>query len=302
MTYKFPGAKIAPYPIGAQRFDPDRHLRTDSLQCTDSPYLGFSYWLRSRNAGSLVPIWESDPLGEALTYTYSDAGILQIALGSGAVDGNFSVNSDEPLSQNVWHHILGAFKVDVEPMIAVIYVDGERAAFTVEYECDLITAAPINGLPFHIGGNDTHPPDMDLADFWMTFDQNLLVDDDIPEATRRKFTDADGWPVYLGENGELPTGTPPTLFFHREAGSTSTPGFNENRGTGGPMGATSAWPLLALSSPTDPAAPFENPMYAPKDLIIGGPNGAPLRLAGPSSVGTFTLKCVNGVFTWVADT
>ncbi len=47
-------------------------------------------------------------------------------------------------------------------------------------------------------------------------------------ANRRNFIDGDGKWVYLGANGEIPTGTAPAMFF--SGGGTP---FRTNRGTGG---------------------------------------------------------------------
>lgn len=289
---------VAPYPIGAALFEPTRFLRVDELQCVDSPYLAFSYWIKLRSAGAQDALWTSDPLGMGLTYQWLDGGKLQIACGDPPNEGTFQVKSDVALSPNVWHHVLGASKVNgptEADMLTVLYIDGERVDVTIDYETDPFNAIAMNGFPFVLGNE----PDMDLADFWLAVGQNLIVDGDIPEATRRKFTDADGWPVDLGDNGELPTGTAPTLFFHRDHGSSDSAAFGVNRGTGGSTDST-AWPMLASTSPTDPPTSFENPMFTPNDMIVGGTNGAPLRLAAPSNVGTFELRCVNGVIGWVA--
>ena len=44
-----------------------------------------------------------------------------------------------------------------------------------------------------------------------------------------------------------------------------------------------------------------NPMKHSNDMIIGGSSGLPTRLAKPDSTGTFSLKCVNGVISWVEE-
>jgi hypothetical protein len=72
-------------------------------------------------------------------------------------------------------------------------------------------------------GND-HKLDGDMYSLW--FSATDYIDFDI-EANRRKFTDINGVPVFLGRNGELPTGTAPILFLGYNSGTA----WAENRGT-----------------------------------------------------------------------
>jgi hypothetical protein len=73
-----------------------------------------------------------------------------------------------------------------------------------------------------------------MADLWIAPGISLLDGSgDIPLATRRKFIDALGKPVFLGANGELATGTAPAVFLSGDASTFAT-----NLGTGGAFATT----------------------------------------------------------------
>jgi len=50
-----------------------------------------------------------------------------------------------------------------------------------------------------------------------------------------------------------------------------------------------------------PPPGFANPMTTLNDLICGGEAGEPTRLSPPEAKGSYTLKCVDGVMSWVPD-
>ena len=65
----------------------------------------------------------------------------------------------------------------------------------------------------------------DLGELWFSLDTYMNLDD---VRNRRKFIDENGDPVYLGANGELPTGTSPIVYC-----SGNEDVFITNKGTGG---------------------------------------------------------------------
>jgi hypothetical protein len=67
----------------------------------------------------------------------------------------------------------------------------------------------------------------DISDVWIAPGQFV---DFSQQSIRRKFIDANGKPVFLGANGELPTGTSPSIFLSGDASST---GFVKNKGSAG---------------------------------------------------------------------
>lgn len=303
MTYKFPAldeGAVAPYPVGAMHLSPDYAQDLAVVSCVDSPLFSFSFWINLRNGSGQRPVYFFDPDGGAFTSLYLAEGRLNFTFG--LVDGSvyFDFSADEVLVQNEWHHILGSVKCDeaVGEKIIALYVDDANMPVTVG--TDGASLVPeLNGIALRIGGASDEGAEIDLAEFWLAVGQTLLADDDIPEATRRKFIDANGWPVDLGVAGATPTGTAPT-FFLRLAADSGT-GFLANLGTGGgPFVAGEDGEMVpAPHRPSDPPRLFNNPMFARNDLIVGGSYGAPGRIAAPPTTGTFALQCIDGVMTWV---
>lgn len=79
---------------------------------------------------------------------------------------------------------------------------------------------------YSIGGN-TAGASLFSGDFYSLYFNALENLDFSIESVRRKFTDANGLPIFLGANGELPTGTSPILFLGYGAGTV----WANNRGT-----------------------------------------------------------------------
>jgi hypothetical protein len=79
---------------------------------------------------------------------------------------------------------------------------------------------------YTIGGDTVGGFDFTGNIYSFYFNSAEYIDFDI-EANRRKFTDANGVPVFLGRNGELPTGTSPILFLGYNSGTD----WVDNRGS-----------------------------------------------------------------------
>lgn len=158
-------------------------------------------------------------------------------------DGSIIYEPTADFSQAIWRNVLfsgdtvaGTFQfylTDVVPTPeAPTTIQG--APFTIELSTD--------ETDFAVGGSNGNNSIVDLADVWVGLGQYLDLSID---ANRRKFIDAGGKPVYLGANGELPTGTTPAVFFSGDAAA-----FPTNRGTGGAFTLTGAL-TNASTSPSD---------------------------------------------------
>lgn len=91
-----------------------------------------------------------------------------------------------------------------------------------------------------------------IADFW--FDQTSYIGLSI-ETNRRKFIDENGQPVYLGNDGSDPTGSPPDMYL-----SGDTLNWHTNKGTGGGFSENGALED-AISKPGGP--------FLPTDGLVG---------------------------------
>lgn len=293
------------YKIGAVHFAGPRTslVSTDPIVCTDTGYLTASFWIRLRTpAGS--NIFAVDPegsYGSQIYIAFQSSGFRVKSYFSSS-DASKIVEFDPTEDQSFfkWHHALIAYKADlgVGLKIAKFYIDDIAVSGTLQ-DPDSAFNIGLNGKPILIGEDENGAGGVfDLADFWIST-ESVIVDGDIPEATRRKFIDATGRPVDLGDNGEIPTGTSPFIFFHSEYGSDGTD-FITNRGTGGTFFTNHGSPSPIDVAPSLKAIQeFTNPMLGAGELIVGRENdGFPLRLANPGT-GTFVLQSVDGVVSWI---
>ena len=190
-------------------------------------------------------------------------GDLRIALDNGpSVDGLWTIylstsspntisdyETNDILTENQWSHVL--ISVDSGNSIADVYINGAidtpTAAPTFNTVNDLDFTRPnytVGGYEF--GGDEFYGS---LADLW--FDAGTYINFSSSE-NRQKFIDLNGNPVFLGNTGELPTGSSPDIFLSGEVDR-----WHENKGTGG--GFTENGALTAsVSRPGDcsEAGPF----------------------------------------------
>ena len=145
-----------------------------------------------------------------------------------------------------WKHLLMAW--DGAAGVARVYVNGVSSPGTI------VTAVNANvdwTLPdwgvlsyFNTPGESANA---EVADLYINNAAYL----DISNVTHlRKFISADGKPVNLGANGELPTGTAPLIYL---GGSLAT--WHTNLGGGGGLTRNGSALTLAASNPADTAAP-----------------------------------------------
>lgn len=219
----------ASYTASAVHFDGDAMLSIASLACTDNEFCSFSLWLK-RPLADPNPLWMTDPNGTAAPEFAAVTGTpkpLLFMVQDLAGDNTLSARITNPSAD--WSHILGSCRTNLSAgnKIIKLYQNDVDVTNEIDDEDDSFSIA-INGRDVYVGGDIFGQLAGDMADFWLAPGQSLLTGSDIAEATRRKFISAAGKPVYLGESGELPTGTPPAVFF-----SGDSTGFVTNRGTGG---------------------------------------------------------------------
>jgi len=129
---------------------------------------------------------------------------------------------------NTWYHVMASW--DLANNRREIYVNGVDA-HEVAWDNALVNA----NIDYVAGTGDwgigalptvgTALWNGDMADIW--FDHNTFIDLSV-EANRRKFINADGTPVFLGGQGQLPTGSAPDIFM-----SGDTASWHMNKGSGG---------------------------------------------------------------------
>lgn len=225
-----------------------------ALASTDGGTVSFSFWiyLASEQGGrEMVAV---EPQGAYLTEVDTQNAIgnkynPQMFFWNATRTEHFSFsNATNGGNYGMWHNVVGSVKTDlaVGNKIQAVYLDDILLDFAISDISAAFNTA-FNGLSFYLGDDGYGDgATFDLADFWWAPNVSLLSGSTIPEATRRLFIDASGKPVYLGASGELPTGTPPAVFFSGDASSFAT-----NKGTGGPFTLTGSL-TNASTSPSDP--------------------------------------------------
>ncbi len=121
-----------------------------------------------------------------------------------------------------WVHILASWDLS-DTGKRHVYINGVDVTNPIIYTDDTIAYSSDN---WNIGarGDTFGRLDGMLSELYFN---NTYLDLSI-EANRLKFRGADGKPVYLGANGELPTGTTPLIYLRNQV-----PGWHVNLGSGG---------------------------------------------------------------------
>ena len=144
-------------------------------------------------------------------------------------EGTFSNTED-----GNWHHYMASG--DGVAGVGNLYIDDVNYSNTGAFVTTNANRQFVNTWSFNersVGGGQT----MNLADFWFA---NTYIDLSVA-ANRRKFVSSKRLPVFLGANGEIPTGTSPWWYFGNPAASWAT-----NLGTAGnPVAQESTAPTTA---------------------------------------------------------
>lgn len=276
-------------------------VSTDSLTTAETGEVAFSFWIRSGNNSGAIWLADPDNYNTEMTVSVTGQnGTGPYAFSAGAEDTTYVsgyTNGFTGAKDSNWHHVIGAFKTtfaDGQKQL-VIYVDNNDASATLIADGKPSFEMITNAVPFILGYENLT---FSIADFWWARGQSFLDSDGtIPESLRHKFISS-GRPANLGANGETPTGTAPDIFLHRAVGADETT-FANNLGTGGPFSIVGTL-APSIGSPSDLTGTdigFSNPMTAVGDLMIGGADGAPTRLAAGTEGQVLTM--VSGVPTWV---
>lgn len=237
------------YTASAVHFDGDTFFTCPSLTAVNGDYVSYSAWFKMALGDraqdpSLAVLDPTNNLGFNQIW-YNVPAPFRLDLNN--ADGGNTYRIFTPNAPNdVWFHILiSAFtNATAGNKIAKIYVNDVDVTNTSDLVGPVVV--PFNGQSFLIGTDGFGGHDiLDASDWWIA-NQSLLTGNDISEATRRKFISADGKPVYLGANGELPTGTAPLIYFSGDEATFGQP----NLGSAGSFTPTGAL-TNASSSPSD---------------------------------------------------
>lgn len=247
------------YTAGGVQFDDVIHLSTPALTVVDSPSVVASFWvnifdLYTRNR---AVFFASDP-----TDSYQN---WAAPYGGGPDDGKFiSAFGDVPgaifqwgeapiMTYDGWHHYLIAYHGDgaSSPKNKLRIYRDRVEVDAVNRQSDFGVTPTLNGYAFYVGSdNGSGVSYLEMADFWFDVGHNFIENDGtVSSATLDKFIDSSFKPVDLGSTGQLPTGSTPAVYMHRDAADGAEV-FLNNRGTGGVFTAA-ATPSLSGTNPSD---------------------------------------------------
>jgi hypothetical protein len=204
-----------------------------------------SFWIKMTGGdGVLQYIFTDQELTTWVTWiTRTTGNKIRFTLQntSGGAQGADITSATSITADGDWHHVLLARNGST----LYLYIDGSSDSYSTSY----LTSDTTGWTRSPIIAARTGPTGVlraDLFDFYIHIEAYL----DISNSTNReKFRDDSGKPVYLGANGELPTGSTPIAFHHvDENGSASD--FVTNLGTGGGMTLNGTLSLSG-TSPTD---------------------------------------------------
>ena len=180
-----------------------------------------SFWVKFNADGGTQRIWQNTSGYCSFYRTTNNAVIFAVSNSSGTV--LMDVRTSALTAASGWHHVMASW--DLSITTAHVYVDGvsDYAEITAPTD-DTIDWTRANSW---VGTQDafSNKLNADIFDLYMNFAEYIDLS---VEANRRKFIDADGYPVDLGTDGSLPTGTSPIVFL-----TGNLPGFITNTGTGG---------------------------------------------------------------------
>ena len=137
-----------------------------------------------------------------------------------------TTSSDNTVSKG-WMHVCGSAKMDNSSPKFRIYVNGSAdgtSASGVEIDGIFNFTAGDNPARFGSLSGASQWLNAELSEFWWT---NTFIDFTVA-ANIQKFRTSSGKPVFLGSNGQIPTGTAPLIYMSGNAANFAT-----NFGTGG---------------------------------------------------------------------
>lgn len=208
------------------------YLQNNSLfsGATDSKQITGSFWVyrnpSSNTAHRYLSLGNDASSQNLLTIRKESGDAFNVEARDSGGTKILDIESTSNIELGQWHHIV--FSLDLSnPSNRHIYIDGNAETIVVDTYLDEfveLSAADRNAFGQSFMGA-AERIDSYIADFWIDF--GTYIDLSV-EASRRKFIDANGNPVFLGADGSLPTGAAPDIFL-----SGDTANWHNNKGTGG---------------------------------------------------------------------
>lgn len=236
-------AAPAGYITTGVKFDQDRVESNGSLtgpNMGDGKLFTCSFWFRRPASGTAGRFYHNQ--GARLEIRWSSDQIRVVSSGS-RIDAQTTTAITDTTS---WHHFIISFDL-TDTGKRHLYVDGVSDATWTTYVNDNIIFQRTNHAVGSQEGTDLNNLKENLADFW--FAPNQYIDLSMA-ANRLLFRSVAGKPVFLGNNGELPTATGPVIFFQGDAAVWNA-GTNKGTAQNFTMEGGSGAVTDSITSPSD---------------------------------------------------
>ena len=200
-------AAPAGYITTGVKFDQDREESNGSLtgpNMGDGKLFTCSFWFRRPASGTSGLFYHNQ--GSRLSIQWS-SNRIRVDTNGTQIEAYTSAITDT----TSWHHYIISFDL-TDTGKRHIYVDGVSDATWTSYVNSNINFNRTNHAVGSQVTSDLNNLKENLADFWFAPNQYI----DVP-ANPLLFRSAAGKPVFLGDNGELPTATGPAIFFKGNA-------------------------------------------------------------------------------------
>lgn len=233
------------YPVGAAGFGGSATTTLSSISGSVTSQVTFSCWFKTSNTSNQYIFCP----GNSSAFVVGMNPNPYFLIGANGGGSKYENRTSSGYADNIWHHLIGSFDTNfsIGNRKGFLYIDDINvtnvitdtgSAFSTDYDDS-------NMKPYSIGSE--HGTILffngSLAEIW--FSEGVYLDISVLE-NRRKFISASKRPVFLGNNGELPTSSQPPIYL-RGSGT----GFNVNSGSAGNFTTTGT-----LTTPTTtPSAP-----------------------------------------------
>jgi hypothetical protein len=287
--------KAALYRPGANLYDGSNDYVTDSTIAgvANSKIITMSFWARRTDTGPDT-VFATGIVGSAnrCILTFDSDNTFNIILRNSGTTTRLDTNTTTAISDQKWHYF--HIGVNLGTTTVVVYIDGSQETMvdTVAAFDDTIDWAAeswrigilVSSAVQHFKG--------DLANIYINTTTYI---DFTSQANRELFVDSDGNPMYLGDDGKLPTDSQPQLYSPRANPASDSKGTTVNWTTTGSLDARSG---PARFYTTDDATFYDNTFRTVNTALTNVADSKVLTLAFAfrQTAGAGTLRYI-----WYGD-
>lgn len=187
---------------------------------SDGKIFTFSVWFKASNTGATQNILGGQLVASPQIWIQSTG---QLRVTARAADGTtllLTISTNKTYNDGLLHHAMGSF--DLANGVAHLFVDGQPDIIVTDLVNTDMDNTTGNYYVGAFGASQTNKLNGSLGQLWVSFSQ--YIDFSVRTNREKFFNNAPRW---LGEDGDVPTGVAPDLYFRLGPSQ-----FNSNFGTG----------------------------------------------------------------------